>query len=131
MASCGVWMSRRRLVTAVVDGDGAVVLVGAARRDDDSRRDMLFTLEGGMGLDGPLVVTESMLAADALPRLAAGWGVRVLVAPDALVQAALHLTGRAHAAPRALALLLARMPASAPFAERLRRLKLQLSLPLA
>ena len=131
MAACGVWLTERRLVTAVLDDAGAVVIVGTSGRDDDGRRELLFTVEGSSGLDSPFVVTESTLAADALPRLAAGRGARVLVAPDALVPAALRLTGRARAAPRALALLLARMPASPPFAERLRPLRLQLSLPLA
>ena len=130
MASCGVCMTRRRLVTAILDDSGEVVLVGASERSDHGRSEMLFALQGDPGFDSPFVVTESLLAADPLPRLAAARGARVLVAPDALVPAAVQISGRASTSPRTLATLLARMPASPPFAERLRPLRLQLALPL-
>lgn len=131
MATCGVWMTTHRLVAVAVDERG--VTLGPAHwvaRNNDDRSDLAWSIEAHHGADCVMVVAESMSAADALPRIAARRGVRVLLAPDHLLGPACALAGVARASPYKLALMLARMPRSRPFAERLRRLELQLALPL-
>ena len=129
MPTWGLWMTPQRLVAVATNDDG--VLLGPphkVRRHDDGRWGLLSCIEAaGVGTT-TLVVSQAALAGEALPRLAARHGCRVLVAPDQLVPAACKLAGFPRAPPRTLALLLARMPLSAPFAERLLRLELQLPL---
>ncbi len=129
MAACGVWMTAQRLVAVAVDERG--VALGPAQRayrNDDDRWGLAWSIEAHHGLDCVLVVPESLHAADALPRIAARRGAAVLLAPDHLVEPACALGGIARASPYKLALMLARMPHSRLFAERLRRLELQLAL---
>ncbi|MEK7862733.1 MAG: hypothetical protein AAB295_05645, partial [Chloroflexota bacterium] len=105
MATCGVWMTEHRLVAVAVDERG--VALGAAQsgwRDDDARWDLVSSIEAHHGLDCVFVVSERLHAADALPRIAAQRGLRVLITPDHLVEPACLLNGVARASPRRLAL---------------------------
>jgi hypothetical protein len=129
MATCGVWMSARRLVAVAVDDDGTLLEpVHSAPRDDEARWDLVASIEAHHGLDCLFVATRTLHASDALARIAVRRGGRVLIAPDELVGPACRLSGLVRASPRALALLLARMPLCRPFSERLVRLQLQLPL---
>lgn len=129
MASCGVWVTDHRLIAVVVD-DGGVALepVHTAWRNDDARWDLVTSIEAHHGLDCVFVVTVGLHLSDALPQIAAHRGLRVLLAPDHLVDPACRLQGLARASPRRLALLLARMSLCQPFSDRLLRLALQLPL---
>jgi hypothetical protein len=128
MATCGLWMTAHRLVAVAIDGDGAVGPGHQARRNDAERWDLVSRIEAEHGLDCVFVVTETLLAADVLPRIAMRRGAHVRVAPDELVGCATRLAPLRRASPRAMAALLARMPLSPPFADRLLRLELQLPL---
>lgn len=129
MASCGVCMTARRLVAVAVDDDGDILAAPhTAQRDDDGRYALVALVEAEYGRDTVLVVTQTLLAADALPRIAMQRGASVRVAPDELLTFACRIADPPRSAPRKLAALLARMPLSRPFAERLQRLELQLQL---
>jgi len=129
MATCGVWMTARRLVAVAVDECGVVLgATQSAWRSDEARWDLVSSLEAHHGLDCTFVVAETLHASDELSRIAARRGARVLVAPDRLVEPACLLNGIRRASPHRLAMLLARMPLCQPFADRLVRLELQLPL---
>jgi hypothetical protein len=129
MATCGVWMTARRLVAVAVDDEGLVLARAiAVPREDDARWDLVARVEAEHGLDVAFVVTETMLATDALPRMAMQRGAYVRVAPDELVDFASRLVGPLRLTPVRLATLLARLPLAPPFAARLSRVELQLPL---
>lgn len=129
MATCGIWYTSRGLVAAVVDDAGAKVgPTYRAARTDDARWGLVASIEAHHGLDCVFVVSEKLLVADGLPRMALHRGSAVVAAPDGMLANARRLVGLEHASPRKLALLLARLPLCAPFASRLTRLQAQLPL---
>jgi hypothetical protein len=129
MATCGIWFTSRRLIAVVVDDDGNEVgPTYKAARTDDARWGLVASIEAHHGLDCVFVVSEKLLTADGVPRLALHRGSAVVAAPDGMLASARRLAGLARASPRRLALLLARLPLCAPFSARLTRLEAQLPL---
>ena len=96
--------------------------------DDATRVVLIASVEAHHGLDCVFVVSEKLLVADGLPRLALHRGSAVVAAPDGMLVSACRLAGLERASPRRLALLLARLPRCAPFSARLTRLEAQLPL---
>jgi hypothetical protein len=129
MASCGVWMTPRRLVACMVDDDGAVCAPPlSATPSDDGCWNLIAHVEAYLGLDCGFVVCQRVADHTRLVRLATRRGSHLRVAPDPLLVAARRLTGFARPSPKRLALLLARMPLCAPFAQRLTPVDMQLPL---
>jgi hypothetical protein len=129
MATCGIWFTSRSLVAVVLDDDGdEAASTYKAARTDHARWGLIASVEAHHGLDCVFVVSEKLLVADGLPRLALHRGSAVVAAPDGVLVSARRLAGLARASPRSLARLLARLPLCAPFAARLTRLEAQLPL---
>jgi len=129
MASCGLWLTERGIVAAVVDDDGAAL--GPALVDERSAEaawDVLTRVEAHHGLDCDFVVTDEALAAEPdLSRVATGRGSRVLVVSAATVGGLRGLVG-ARPTSRRLALLLARLPLCSILRDRLMPMRVQLEL---
>ena len=117
MIACGLWLARRRLVAVLVGDGGAPRRTIRAALTDDARYGLLEYLAHA---GAEIVATEALARVDLLPAQAAGRGVVVWRADDALVAALLGAA--AVRDPARAAALLARMPAIPLLRASLRRL---------
>jgi hypothetical protein len=87
MAACGFWLSTHRLMAIVVDDDARPAPTLRVAMNDDERWAMLAYLDAVHGLDCSLLLTEHLLKADSICRLALARGLRLWLAPRPLVEA--------------------------------------------
>lgn len=123
MTSCGVWLSRQRLVAVVVDDEGRASPAIFATPDDEGRWALLEHVDAVHGLDWELVLPEDLLKSDTISRLALEHGHRVWVAPQRLVQAMRHAAGLATGPPARVAAMVARLVIVPGFRSYLRRVE--------
>jgi hypothetical protein len=109
MTSCGIWLSRKRLVAVVVDDDGRAAPALFAATDDEGRWALLEHIDGVHGLDCELVLSEDLLQADTLSRLALERGHELWAAPQRLVEAIRRVAGLATGPPARTAAMIARL----------------------
>ncbi len=122
MASCGIWLSRARLVAVVVDDGGRAAPALFAATDDEGRWALLEHLDGVHGLDCELVLPEDLLKADAISRLALERGHELWAAPQRLVEAIRRVAGLTTGSPARVAAMLARLATAPGFRDHLRRI---------
>jgi hypothetical protein len=120
MAACGLWLSKHRLVAAVVDEDGRTEPTTLAAADDDERWALLQYVVAVHGIDCALVLPEDLLRADAICHIALGLGHDLWTVPRALVEA-IRRAARITTAAR-VAAMLARLPLVPGFRGHLRRI---------
>lgn len=123
MTSCGLWLSRRRLVAVVVDDDGRASPATFATPDDEGRWALLDQVDAVHGLDWELVLAEDLLKTDTVSRLALERGHPVWVAPQRLVQAIRQAAGLATGPPARVAAMVARLVIVPGFRNHLRRVE--------
>ena len=87
MNSCGLCLSRRRLIAVVVDEEGRAAPSLFAHLTDDARWGLLEYLDAIHGLDYQLVLPEELVKVDSIGRLALERGIDTWVAPQRLVDA--------------------------------------------
>lgn len=109
MASCGLWLSRRRLVAVVVDDDGRAAPAISVATDDEGRWALLEHVDAVHGLDCEFVLPEDVLKADAVSRLALDRGHDLWAAPQRLVEAIRRVAGLATGPPARTATMVARL----------------------
>ncbi len=109
MTSCGLWLSRSRLVAVVVDDDGRASPALLATTDDEGRWALLEHVDAVHGLDCELVLPEDLLKADAISRLALDRGHDLWAAPQRLVEAIRRVAGLATGPPARTAAMIARL----------------------
>ena len=109
MTSCGVWLSKRRLLAVGVDDDGRASPAIFAGTHDDARWGLLESVEAVHGLDCELVFPENLLRVDSIAHLALKRGASISVAPQRLVDAIRIVAGLATGPPARVAAMLARL----------------------
>lgn len=122
MTSCGLVLSRRRLLAVAVDDNGRAAPALAADLDDDGRWGLLARIDTLHGLDCELVIPEDVLRADRIGQLAIEQEMNVWVAPVRLVEAIRDAAGFATGPPARLAATIARLVLVPGFRGHLRRL---------
>lgn len=123
MTSCGLCLSRKRLVAVVVDDDGRATPALIAGNTEDAVWGLLENLDAVHGLDCELVLPEELLKLDSLSRLAFERGHSLWVAPQRLVEAIRDAAGLATGPPARLAAMIARLVLVPGFRGHLRRLQ--------
>jgi hypothetical protein len=121
MTSCGLCLSRRRLVAVVVDDDGRAAPALVAANTEDALWGLLEHLDGVHGLDCELVLPEDLLRLESLSRFARERGQSLWVAPQPLVAAIRDAAGLATGPPARLAAMIARLVLVPGFRGHLRR----------
>jgi len=117
MIVCGLWLAPRRLLAALVGGQGEAQRILRAALTDDAR----FGLTEYLALAGcEIVATEALARADLVPAQAARRGLTVWLADDALVAALLGVA--AVRDPARAAALVARLRVVPAWRGQLRRL---------
>jgi hypothetical protein len=123
MTSCGIWLSRQRLVAVVVDDDGRASPATFATPDDEGRWALLEQVDAVHGLDWELVLSEDLLKSDTISRFALERGHGLWAAPWQLVEAIRRVTGLASGAPGRVAAMIARLAIVPGFRSYLRRVE--------
>ena len=111
MASCGVWSTARRLVAAVVDGDG-VELVPVARfdRSEEGWWQLAKDIDTRIGLDCLLVLQQHMSHDRAATNIVADRAAMTRFASVMLTDQLRPMLGLRRPTSRHYALMLARLP---------------------
>lgn len=123
MSSCGLCLSRKRLVAVLVDEEGRAAPPLVAINTDDALWGLLEQLDGLHGLDYQLVIPEALLKLESLARFARERGLGPWVAPQRLVDAVRDAAGLARGPPARLAAMVARLILVPGFRAHLHRLE--------
>jgi hypothetical protein len=121
-SSCGLWLSRRRLVAVAVDNGGRAAPAVSTSLDDESRRALLQHLDALHGFDCELVLPEQLLKVDPIAQLALRRGLSVWIAPQPLVLGIRLAAGLATGPPARTAAMIARLALVPGWRAHLRRL---------
>jgi hypothetical protein len=121
MTACGIWPTRRRLIAAVVDDWGRDEPGSLYATDDDERWALIERVGAMHGLDCELILPDSLLSADRLPRFALARGHPVWVAPWSLIDA-IRVAAHLRASSR-VAAMIARLSTTSVLCGYLRRLQ--------
>ena len=121
MASCGLCLSRKRLVAVVVDEEGRAAPALIAANTDDALWGLLEHLDAVHGLNCELVLPEDLLKLDLLSRFARERGQSLWVAPQRLVDAVSDAAGFGTGPPARVAAMIARLVLVPGFRGHLRR----------
>ena len=115
--TCGLWLTKRRLVAALLGPDGATHRIIRSAHTADARFGLLEYLAP---VEAEIVAAEALARGDLFPQQAARRGLVVWTAGDGLVAALLRAA--AIRDPARAAALLARLPRIAILRASLRRL---------
>jgi hypothetical protein len=121
MTTCGLCLSRRRLVAVVVDDEGRAAPALVAVNTDDALWGLLEHLDAVHGLDCELVLPEDLLKLESLSRFARERGQSLWVAPQRLVDAIRDAAGFGTGPPARIAAMVARLLLVPGFRGHLRR----------
>ena len=121
MTACGIWPTRGRLIAVVVDDCGRAEPGSLCATDDDERWTLVERVGAVHGLDCELILPDSLLCTDRLPRFALLRGHPVWVAPWSLIDA-IRVASHLRSSSR-VAAMIARLPITSALCGYLRRLQ--------
>jgi hypothetical protein len=121
MTTCGIWLSRNRLVAVVVDDEGRAAPALYASMNDDERWALLDHIDAAHGLDCKLVIPDDLLRSDAISQFALERGHGLWAAPWQLVDAIRRVAGLASGPSGRVAAMIARLAVMPGFRGHLRR----------
>lgn len=111
MATCGICLRTKFLVTVLIDDSGkARPPVGINRTDDERRWLLEYLLEETDGGHYELVLTEWLLRSDPIGQMALCRGLMVWTTPQWLLEAIAAASSHASVPPKRRAAILARLP---------------------